>query len=354
MTSEEMAVMFGTALVTNVFWYTIKDFYLNKNSKIDRISKIELPPEIISNTEEIDPDRIMKQRFGELILNFAKTLDENFARDDLNLFYDKINSVRTRKRIYSEKDYKLGEYNPITNIIFYGIREPRKLDDIGFYHELFHLATTFVYSKYKYMVGFEQSKYDVRLKQYHLIGKGLNEGYTELLAQRFFAPKGYYNSDYNPAPYDKQTIIAGAVERVVGKEQMQKLFLHADLKSLTMELYRYVSEKEIINFLKDCDYTVIDEDKKNEEELIIRYKKIFIFLLKAYSNKLNALVSTGIMSREEATINFNFYTANLYYISDESPAERLKYINFELVDLSNLVVSETITVNFVDNIKKGI
>ena len=74
------------------------------------------------------------------------------------------------------------------------------------------------------------------------IGIGLNEGYTELLAKRYFDKS-------NNNGYIFETQIAKLLELIIGQEKMESYYFNANLYGLIEELRKYNNFYSIDNLL---------------------------------------------------------------------------------------------------------
>ena len=78
-------------------------------------------------------------------------------------------------------------------------------------------------------------------------GYGLNEGYTELLARRYFKSKPN-------KVYDSQVKVASLIESLFSNpREMEELYLNHDLKGLIKKLCEYMSEEEAISLINNID-----------------------------------------------------------------------------------------------------
>lgn len=122
------------------------------------------------------------------------------------------------------------------------------------YHELFHMASSTYKDGIRYS-GFHQSSIKTGIVS---LGKGLNEGYTELLSARYFQSENSIDGSY-----EYEVLVAKKVEDLIGKEKMQSLYLNSNLKGLIDELKQYTSEEEIMKFISNSDFLVSHmSDKK--------------------------------------------------------------------------------------------
>ena len=274
----------------------IDTYKLHRDYKPKNISKVTLPPELTSEYSEIDINKIVATKYGESIVKFADVVINNFSAEDLTNFYNNINDLKTRSKKFSIQNLILrsktaGQYDPKKNEI--------TIDDdtaeTTIYHELFHMASSTYKDGIRYS-GF----YQVSLKPgVASLGQGLNEGYTELLSQRYFTP----DSSVTGA-YEYQVFIAEKLEQIIGKEKMQSLYLNSNLKGLIDELKQYVSEEEIMKFISNTDFLVNHMDDKKlqlfKKNMIGNcLKSINRFVIICYSKKLQQQVKDGEISSND-------------------------------------------------------
>ena len=80
------------------------------------------------------------------------------------------------------------------------------------------------------------------------IGSGLNEGYTQLLTERYFGETNEIAASYKICMFFSKKL-----EEIIGKDKMQSLYLNANLTELINELKKYDTEENIIKFIKSLD-----------------------------------------------------------------------------------------------------
>ena len=229
-----------------------KDFF-DKN-----VVMIHLPKELLVESKSINFDRINENKFKDTITYFCVVLTNHFDRDTLNCFYQNINSLIVKDNIDSLDDlFNLTDtlgiyYNQDNSIKLY-----KKNKRATLYHELFHMASSYVDNNNMFS-GFSFSKKNDDSKDF---GDGLNEGYTDLLTKRYFGNVEVFESDY-----DFEILIASFIEEIVEKDVMEKLYLTADFQRLMGILKKYAYEDEIRIFIKDLDFVLKynDENKLNQ------------------------------------------------------------------------------------------
>lgn len=285
----------------------IGKYCLQKDYKFNQSIPVRILPEQYLRYDDINFDNLISMKFGELFSRFANVILSKFHYVNLTNFYNNLNEIRidlydlrTRNKYFHRGIF--GYYDVKKNAI--------KLDEdyvsVIIFHELFHMASS-VYLNGNYYSGFRQYSSD----DYTSIGKGLNEGYTQLLTERYFG----HNDDFGKV-YEYETFIAGKLEEIVGKFKMQELYLSANLYGLIKELNRYVSYEEIINFIRCLDF--LNNNLNNKTILIFRMdtivKRIKIinsFLVKAYLIKLKKEEAYNILSNDNVVIKFDRYIDSL-------------------------------------------
>lgn len=270
-------------------------YRLCKEYKPKNIKKVVLPPELTKEYREVDYERIVSSKFKEAVKKFTEVLTSNFALEDLALFFNNINELKIKTKNFNIVDLlcnKLiaGVYNVKNNSI---IMDENYLSSI--YHELFHMASSTTKDGIFY-TGFKQSSFKIGFTN---IGMGINEGYTELLSQRYFI------EDSDPSPnYDYSVHIAKKLEILVGKEKMKKYYLNANLPGLINELKKYSSEKDISEFITGTDFLYNHLDNKKigfiKKNLIEKsLRNVNSFLYKSYVKKLKIQLELGEITYEE-------------------------------------------------------
>lgn len=184
---------------------------------------------------------------------------------DLN---NMIDNLKTLSFDYSNKynDPTVGAYYLIdTNTIH--IADPNNLECL--YHELFHMASTKEEDGY-YFCGFLFEKGGEKAFNY------FNEGYTELLTNRYFKISyiGAHIVDMK---------LASIVENIIGQSEMESLYLRADIDGLVDLMSRYCSEDEARLLLYNIDlYNQLKKQYKLtlNDELFDNIRIIFINIQK--------------------------------------------------------------------------
>lgn len=229
---------------------------------------------------------------NNIVNNFYNTLNNKLEDCNLNLLKYNICNLKVeqkKSKIFPlSNSFVRGDYNTYSNTI-----RINDFDDVTtFNHEMIHMATAY-YDKGSDIAytGFcqEKGKYS--------LGYSINEGYTELQNLRLF-----YDEN-NDAEYEYDMIIAFLIERIIGRNKMEKLFFNADLFGLTTELIRYYEGREAVKFISYLDdfhdvryYTKIIK----KENIITRLNFINSFLINTYIEKLKADIESGKIDKNTA------------------------------------------------------
>lgn len=180
---------------------------------------------------------------GTDLLPYINKLRLYFFENDLKVGIDNLNNISVkRKHLLGLLGIK-GFYDSNKNEMCYASSKA-----VG--HEVLHMFSTMydeivaIYdSKNKIILsGFSQTKGSVS------IGKGINEGYTELLASRIFNKNGKVNC------YHKEVKIARLLELFFDdSKDMSNMYFSCDLPGLIHHLEAFASRDEIMNFIQDVD-----------------------------------------------------------------------------------------------------
>ena len=134
----------------------------------------------------------------------------------------------------SDGRIKAGSYTPESKEIDIYLED----NNSTLYHELLHAAS----SDFTYNV----SGFNIYLESGESLGKGLNEGYTELLNKRFF--------DKKSKSYIRLQKLAELIELFYeNKEDMVTDYFNADIFGLVGELLKSMTLEEAIDIIVDID-----------------------------------------------------------------------------------------------------
>ena len=245
---------YGIDTISTFKEYKIKDIYnIIGVSSIDNICN------------KIDLNNIKNLELRDIINNFVNVVLTNFNSVDLYNFYNNINSYKCDTKINKKKSFFImgvcASYNIEDNEIEFGPGDYKNCIN----HELFHMASSKNDGIYSYS-GFHFINYNSRIKS---TGVGINEGYTQLLAEKYFN-----ESEFVSNVYQYMVIISKYLENIVGKEKMQSLYMRSDLFGLINELKKYRSEEEIMRFLTDTDFLINNYPLRDINYIITKERKI--------------------------------------------------------------------------------
>lgn len=300
-------------------------YSLKKDFKPKNINNVTFHDEVVPKIFDIDLK--IPKKFLNYLLDFIDVLMNNFSKDDLYILYNNLNNLKIKEKnleflismIYKASALYYIENNCIivSNNYYLTI-----------FHELFHMASSFYENGICYS-GFMQSSKINKLN----IGYGMSEGYTQLLTERYF-----YNRTFKKA-YSLEVHLMDKLEKIVGKDKLEKLYLKADLKGLICELNNYATEEDISKFIIGMDFvneysnhTILVKDEANMMKETL--KNIYEFLIKAYIFKLEECLKNS----EIDLYSYIKYLSN--YIITLIPDIAKGYYNYN--DLTREILKENL------------
>lgn len=243
---------------------------------------------------------------GKYIDKFENVIKEKIPEESLKNFYYNINNLKVKKcgfkiiRLLNKKRHLQGQYSMLKN----EIRINKKIDiEKVVYHELFHLASSSKTRDKNLVIincGFSTIVLDFIKNRGTTKGEALTEGYTELLAQRYFDNNNILRKF---EIYAFENKITESLEEIIGENNMSKYYLNSDCASLIEDLSKYSSKEDTIKFIDETDDLFQYEEqgtRKDISKAINSYKYIIKYLTDTYKNKLDSDISNGIITREEA------------------------------------------------------
>ena len=259
---------------------TIKGYNLNKQPMVQSQLHVYITPNLEQKHFSVDLNELLSKEYGACILEFVDVIMAKFNQKVLINFYNNINNLNVIK-ISDDNQGTLGSgvegiYSPRKNTIKICEGSTETI-----YHELFHMASAYLDGDICY-AGFKQSKLGFKAN-----GVGINEGYTQLLTERYFGDKIEIFG-----AYEYEVSIVSQLEKIVGREKMEQLYLSSDLKGLILELKKYTSEEEIITFISNMDFLLRRrrEEIRGKRKVALQIMKdINEFLYKTYFTKLNQM-----------------------------------------------------------------
>ena len=257
----------------------------NKTCKIMILSKPNINH--IKLTKE-DIKKIKEKALGNELIKFRKKLYKYFQRENLKLLNNNINSLKIKIRYLNPKIFSkkiaTGEYKLDKNKVYL----LNSFKETAINHEFLHMATSFYDKKLKIgFCGFQQILY---LKK-QVIGYGLNEGYTELLTDRYFKNQIKYKS----FSYDRCNFFASKLEEIIGQKQMESFYMNADLHGLYKYLLNFDNATNIMTFIIMLDHLLknTSSDKCNKHHELIQ-----CYLAKWYICKKKQELNNNIINED--------------------------------------------------------
>ncbi len=271
-----LCLVFGPLLISYISYYLklIKRYCTKNSIKIKKTPNIEIKENVKIDDEEIK--KFVKKSIK--IKYFNKSF---FYHNVSNL---KINTCDTFRKF----NIFIAEYDCVKNIIY--ITSNHSLA-----HELTHASSSY-YDGDDYS-GLSQNG----------LGIGINEGYTELLTERY-----YFHGDSYPV----ERKIANNLEKITEKDKMEECYYTANLYDFVEELKQYDSEENVLNFLNCVD--IISDLVDNYvlcrlyyHMLIKCMKKANLYLLKWYAIKQKRLLENNLISDKQCYSNIIKYSKRL-------------------------------------------
>lgn len=257
----------------------------NNTHKIIILSKPKI--DHIKLTKE-EAKKIKEKTLGNELIKFRKKLYNNFKGEELKLLYNNIKSLKIKIRYFNPKIFSkkivTGEYKLDKNKIYL----LNSFKETAINHEFLHMATSFYDKKLKIgFCGFQQILY---LKK-QVIGYGLNEGYTELLTDRYFKN----HTKYKSYSYDRCKFFASKLEEIIDQKQMESFYMNADLYGLYKYLLNFDNGTNIMTFIIMLDRLL---KKVSSDEYNKSYELIQCYLAKWYIAKKKQELNNNIINKD--------------------------------------------------------
>lgn len=213
---------------------------------------------------------LTSERLQNRMQMFKSRMEEVFENKNLKYMYDNLETLRVfvlKSKLF-QYPYK-AMYNNLSNELM--VLEE---DDV-IYHELLHLSCNNRESKNN-IRGF--AHYINKDKNVLSFGTGLDEVYTEILANRLF------NKEISATTLKTVDLVL-LLEKLIDK--LPSLYFNSELYELVLELSKYTDVNEALEFIYNIDRLYIleqnikDHDKYNEV-----YSKA-LYLLNQYHYRKN-------------------------------------------------------------------
>lgn len=270
--------------------------YKSKKNKrrVTIFSKPNINPTSLSKE---DINKIKNKKFGKDLIKFRKKLYKKINSKNLTLLNNNISSLKVKIKYLAPEilllNLTVGSYNIQKN----KIKVFKSYEKETINHELLHMATTFYDKKLKIgFCGFEQILFCKR----ELFGKGLNEGYTELISKRYFNE----NNDFVIDGYEVCMFYAEKLEKIVGKNRMELFYFNANLMGLYKYLTKFDESSNIFTFIAILD-NIIDKREVSNTKNVREHELLSYYLSKWYIKLKQEELSKNII--DKATFDKEIY-----------------------------------------------
>lgn len=298
-------------------WFRLYNNCVNVYSSCEK----DIPKAIYNKNDNFVKNNLFSNYYYE---EFKKIMELNdFKCDNLDNYINDVevnyHNVYGKKCDFEEINNDFSYYNSDNNLLFIPLNV--NYDSVVF-RELLHMNSTYDSTNNKKMSGLSYWEHD-NLK----VGYSLNEGYTNLLAIRYFTDEYYFVSRFK-----LELEVAYILEDIVGKEYMEACYMSSDINAFVNELSKYQPKSNVINFVKQLD--LLNDYTNNCKsdyylELIndLLRENILYFLLNVYNNKYSIKGDEEFL-KEYYDIIFFTNVYNFYGDSNEKFIyERIKKAN---------------------------
>ena len=230
MDNTEYGLILSGYILNNLMYSIPANAILKRKTKTGFITKIS--PKIKVGKLDIN-NYLHYEQYNDTVLRFFETLETKLSHCKVNSFYHNIKNLTLKERLLTKKERLIlgstkGTYEPAKNIVTIFDRKLQRVDteiikdrEDNASHELIHMSSTYKKGPI-ILMGFQQS-----IGKKNIVGKGLNEGYTERLNVKYFSHRKISNG------YPFLQLISEGIENIVGSEKMEQLYFSADLKGLS-------------------------------------------------------------------------------------------------------------------------
>lgn len=295
MDNTEYGLILSGYILNNLMYSIPANAILKRKNKTGFITKIS--PKIKCGKLDIN-NYLHYEQYNDTVLRFFETLETKLSHCKVNSFYHNIKNLTLKERLLTKKERLIlggtnGTYEPAKNIVTIFDRKLQRVDteiikdrEDNASHELIHMSSTYKKGPI-ILMGFQQS-----IGKKNIVGKGLNEGYTERLNLKYFSHRKISDA------YPFLQLISEGIENIVGSEKMEQLYFSADLKGLTEELEKYCPKKQVASLIDKIDVCFMyeNEDYEKHEELA---KELRIEIANIYTEKQRQLLESHQITNAE-------------------------------------------------------
>ena len=236
----------------------------------------------------------VKIKYNKDIEEFKKVLKEKLPYVDLTYLERNLQDLVINE--FPTLGTPVGTYDSKNNII--GLIEDDESKSIT--HELLHLSSS-IYSGKRVFCGFRQRENNFSF------GICLNEAYTSILDKRNFKNDNESYLVFRP--------LAQAIETIVGKENMEKMYFKADLNGLIHELSKYSSEDEIYKLIRNMDEIFNILYKHNKDN--IEYDEKDVYKVSVYSEECVRILTNCLITKVGEMLGENESNEQILKFNDD-------------------------------------
>jgi hypothetical protein len=248
------------------------------------VIKIKESPTIKDEIDDIN-------RYPKYVKEFVDIMNKY----DLSTLYNNLKTINIKPtegdRFHNPK--AAAEYDVINNVILYA--KEHHLTNIM--HELLHVSTRRQNDDGETFVGFMQ------INRYgHVIGEGLNEGYTSLMNERYFSKYDTSEDKVSQKVYSNTKYICEIIEVLLGKDVVEKYYMNADLYNLYLDIGFYSDRYSVTRFIRLVDILQRESETKsipNVPLILKTYSKIIYFLSECFLTKFKLMKNKGLLTSTE-------------------------------------------------------
>lgn len=259
--------------------------------------------------------RISESSFAYYIEEFIETIRESGSLYDFDLL---IRNLRKLKIVLVPEleNNNMAVYDATYNVIYIDENYLDRIDEI-IYHELFHMSSSYKKGK-EHFLGFRNN----------FLFNYFNEGYTEVLTKR------YFGKNSKEMHYLLEMVVAEMLEKVIGKDIMERLYSRADSLGLLVEFAKYTETPEITyNTLNQVDQMGISFVEHDFVTCFQCMRNILLVIIKAFVKKCEMGMEKSEIIEFFNMIPLTFdYDDVIYEIFSEVEAEQFKKQCFACLD----------------------
>ena len=242
----------------------------NKRKDNLRCSEIYVP--YFTDNKPISKLKIDCERLN-CLAKYLKILDDKLTDCEKRTLHENLQTLKVCKKNFFSLSFHDGLYIPKENKILVAT-----IDSLG--HELLHMSSTKVLPQDIYLIGYRYINRNANID----IGNGLNEGYTELLATR------YFGCSTLPFENKENVQIARLLECFFDNPQyMRYLYFNHDLNGFIDYMTTFAEKEEVIQLL-------IEIDELNDLNKLIT--PLYLMKSRLIQEKLNEWFKSKVTERE--------------------------------------------------------